>query len=108
MFIPKKTIPKLAFTGLALTATAVGCGGDDSNPKLSGSTDIEKVNSIGDALCEKDAQCDPDGFAADYASLDECVAGNEAYTQAEFDEFVSYYGQDCVDALISYYNCVLN
>ena len=56
MFAPKKTIPKLAATGLILTS--VGCGGD-------GGSDAAKLTEVFQDTCRLEQECDPDGFAQD-------------------------------------------
>ncbi|MEZ4287730.1 MAG: hypothetical protein R3A47_06205 [Polyangiales bacterium] len=98
MFIPKKTIPKLAITGLALTA--IGCGDDAASTET---TKLEQLNAKDTLTCEFYQAC---GWFEEGETVESCVAdlGNDPFTQADLDA----YGSDCVDALISYYNCVLS
>lgn len=91
MLRPSRKIPKVA----AATLLLGGCGGDDG-----GST--PSASSIFTDFCSHWQDCDPTGFAAEYASVEACASTLQGY----IDDYTTYGGADCGDAFVDYYHCL--
>jgi hypothetical protein len=89
----KGLIPRVSMATLTLGATA--CGGPSP-------ADIAKQ------YCEWMYDCDPEYVLDYYGSLRGCRDSLTANVQEFYDEYKEYYGKNCAEAMLEYYECMLD
>jgi hypothetical protein len=91
----KQLIPRVSLAALTLGATA-GCN-KTATP-----------DSVADKFCSTYRDCEPEEFAEYFGSLRQCTDLMSERFQEYVDLYTEYYGSRCGQALLDYYDCLID